>query len=36
VEAIIVNGGTDFADNPQVIVKLLDKKLDGFGEMFRF
>lgn len=39
VEAIIVNGGTGISPRDgtcEVIVKLLDKKLDGFGELFRF
>jgi molybdenum cofactor biosynthesis protein B len=39
VEAIIVNGGTGISPRDgtyEVIVKLLDKKLDGFGEIFRF
>ncbi|MBM4264379.1 MAG: molybdenum cofactor biosynthesis protein MoaB [Deltaproteobacteria bacterium] len=39
VEAIIVNGGTGISPRDgtyEVIVKLLDKKLDGFGEVFRF
>jgi len=39
VEAIIVNGGTGISPRDgtyEVIVKLLDKKLDGLGEVFRF
>ena len=39
VEAIIVNGGTGIAPRDgtyEVIVKLLEKRLDGFGEIFRF
>ena len=39
VETIIVNGGTGISPRDgtyEVIVKLLDKKLDGFGEMFRY
>ena len=39
VEAIIVNGGTGISPRDgtyEVIVKLLDKRLDGFGEVFRF
>lgn len=39
VEAIIVNGGTGISPRDgtyEVIVKMLDKKLDGFGEVFRF
>jgi molybdenum cofactor biosynthesis protein B len=39
VEAIIVNGGTGISPRDgtyEVVVKLLDKKLDGFGEVFRF
>ena len=39
VEAIVVNGGTGISPRDgtyEVIVKLLDKKLDGFGEVFRF
>ena len=39
VEVIIVNGGTGISPRDgtyEVIVKLLDKKLDGFGEVFRF
>lgn len=38
IEAIIVNGGTGISPRDgtyEVIVKLLDKKLDGFGEVFR-
>jgi molybdenum cofactor biosynthesis protein B len=39
VEAIIVNGGTGIAPRDgtyEIIVKLLDKRLDGFGEIFRY
>jgi molybdenum cofactor biosynthesis protein B len=39
VEAIIVNGGTGISPRDgtyEVIVKLLDKRLDGFGEVFRY
>ena len=39
VETIIVNGGTGISPRDgtyEVIVKLLDKRLDGFGEVFRF
>src|SRR5215813_14442004 len=39
VEAIIVNGGTGIAPRDgtyEVVVKLLDKRLDGFGEIFRY
>jgi molybdenum cofactor biosynthesis protein B len=39
VEAIIVNGGTGISPRDgtyEVIVKLLEKRLDGFGEIFRF
>lgn len=39
VETIIVNGGTGISPRDgtyEVIVKLLDKKLDGFGEIFRY
>lgn len=39
VEAIIVNGGTGISPRDgtyEVIVRLLEKKLDGFGEVFRF
>jgi molybdenum cofactor biosynthesis protein B len=39
VEAIIVNGGTGISPRDgtfEVIVKLLDKRLDGFGEIFRY
>jgi molybdenum cofactor biosynthesis protein B len=39
VEAIIVNGGTGISPRDgtyEVIVKLLDKHLDGFGEIFRY
>jgi len=39
VEAIIVNGGTGISPRDgtyEVVVKLLDKRLDGFGEIFRY
>jgi molybdenum cofactor biosynthesis protein B len=39
VNAIIVNGGTGISPRDgtyEVIVRLLDKKLDGFGEIFRY
>jgi molybdenum cofactor biosynthesis protein B len=39
VEAIIVNGGTGISPRDgtyEVIAGLLDKKLDGFGEIFRY
>ncbi len=39
VDAIIVNGGTGIAPRDgtyEVIVRLLDKRLDGFGEIFRY
>jgi molybdopterin adenylyltransferase len=39
VEAIIVNGGTGIAPRDgtyEVIDRLLEKRLDGFGEIFRF
>jgi molybdenum cofactor biosynthesis protein B len=39
VELIIVNGGTGISPRDgthEVIVKLLDKRLDGFGEIFRY
>ena len=38
VEAVIVNGGTGLAPRDttyEAIVQLLDKRLDGFGELFR-
>jgi len=38
VEAVIVNGGTGLAPRDstyEAIVGLLDKQLDGFGELFR-
>jgi molybdopterin adenylyltransferase len=38
VEAVIVNGGTGLAPRDttyEAIVGLLDKRLDGFGELFR-
>jgi molybdenum cofactor biosynthesis protein B len=38
VEAVIVNGGTGISPRDgtyEIIVKLLDKRLDGFGEIFR-
>ncbi|HET8563259.1 MAG TPA: molybdenum cofactor biosynthesis protein B [Candidatus Binatia bacterium] len=39
VEAIVVNGGTGISPRDgtyEIIVKLLDKRLDGFGEIFRY
>jgi molybdopterin adenylyltransferase len=39
VEAVIVNGGTGLAPRDstyEAVVGLLDKRLDGFGELFRF
>jgi molybdenum cofactor biosynthesis protein B len=39
VEAIIVNGGTGISPRDgtyEVIAALLDKRLDGFGEIFRY
>ena len=39
VDAVIVNGGTGIAPRDgtyEVVSRLLDKKLDGFGEIFRF
>jgi molybdenum cofactor biosynthesis protein B len=39
VEAIIVNGGTGISPRDgtyEVIVRLLEKRLDGFGEIFRY
>jgi molybdenum cofactor biosynthesis protein B len=39
VEAVIVNGGTGIAPRDgtyEVIAGLLEKRLDGFGEIFRF
>lgn len=39
VETVIVNGGTGIAPRDgtyEVIDRLLDKRLDGFGEIFRF
>jgi molybdopterin adenylyltransferase len=39
VEAIIVNGGTGIAPRDgtyEVIAGLFDKRLDGFGEIFRY
>lgn len=39
VDTIIVNGGTGISPRDgtyEVIVKLLDKRLDGFGELFRY
>lgn len=39
VEAIIVNGGTGISPRDgtyEVIGRLLDKRLDGFGEIFRY
>ena len=39
VEAIIVNGGTGISPRDgtyEVVAGLLDKRLDGFGEIFRY
>jgi len=39
IEAIIVNGGTGISPRDgtyEVIVGLLEKRLDGFGEIFRY
>ena len=39
VDAIVVNGGTGISPRDgtyEMVVKLLDKKLDGFGEIFRY
>ncbi|MGH7769242.1 MAG: MogA/MoaB family molybdenum cofactor biosynthesis protein [Candidatus Binatia bacterium] len=39
VEAVIVNGGTGVAPRDgtyEVVDRFLDKRLDGFGEIFRF
>jgi molybdopterin adenylyltransferase len=39
VEAVIVNGGTGISPRDgtyEVVVGLMDKRLDGFGEIFRY
>lgn len=39
IDAIIVNGGTGISPRDvtyEVVSRLLEKKLDGFGELFRF
>ena len=39
VDAVIVNGGTGIAPRDgtyEVVSRFLDKKLDGFGEIFRY
>ncbi len=39
VDAVIVNGGTGIAPRDgtyEVVSRLLEKRLDGFGEIFRF
>lgn len=39
VDAVIVNGGTGIAPRDgtyEVVSRFLDKKLDGFGEVFRY
>jgi molybdenum cofactor biosynthesis protein B len=39
VEAVIVNGGTGIAPRDgtfEVVSRFLEKKLDGFGEIFRY
>ncbi|WP_395376749.1 molybdenum cofactor biosynthesis protein B [Marinicella sp. W31] len=38
VQVILITGGTGFTqrdDTPQAIIPLLDKMVDGFGELFR-
>lgn len=38
VDAILINGGTGIASRDttyEAVVRLLDKRLDGFGELFR-
>ncbi len=39
IDAVVVNGGTGIAPRDgtyEVVSRLLDKKLDGFGEIFRY
>ncbi len=39
IDAVIVNGGTGIAPRDgtyEVVSRLLEKKLDGFGELFRY
>ena len=39
VDAVIINGGTGIAPRDgtyEVVSRFLEKKLDGFGEIFRF
>jgi molybdenum cofactor biosynthesis protein B len=39
VQAIVVNGGTGIAPRDgtfEVVSRMLEKRLDGFGEIFRF
>jgi molybdopterin adenylyltransferase len=39
VEAVILNGGTGISPRDgtyEIVAKLLDKRLDGFGEIFRY
>jgi molybdenum cofactor biosynthesis protein B len=39
IDAVIVNGGTGIAPRDgtcEVVSRLLEKKLDGFGEIFRY
>ncbi|HWO42855.1 MAG TPA: MogA/MoaB family molybdenum cofactor biosynthesis protein [Candidatus Eisenbacteria bacterium] len=39
IEAVIVNGGTGISPRDstyEVVSRLLDKRLDGFGEIFRY
>jgi molybdenum cofactor biosynthesis protein B len=38
VQVVLITGGTGFTERdntPQAVVPLLDKKVDGFGELFR-
>ena len=39
IDAIVTTGGTGFAgrdSTPEALMPLFDKKIDGFGELFRF
>ena len=39
IDAIVTTGGTGFGgrdSTPEALMPLFDKKIDGFGEMFRF
>src|SRR3990172_4617145 len=39
IDAVIVNGGTGIAPRDgtyEVVSRMLEKRLDGFGELFRF